>query len=148
MTAAHSLSLSLCDLCLCRSLRPSDLNFSERSADTPEVVCATLVHSNKIVLVQEENKLNLKHLQPMLDLCIEGNSKIFQILKQEVRALLQQQCAADARGCLCILVHPSRCAGACVLKSMCAVSVCVLVDFLQTKSYSEAILRSRGLLNA
>lgn len=93
------------------------------------------------MLVQEENKLNLKHLQPMLDLCIEGNSKIFQILKQEVSGEAANSRAP--RGCLC--VHPL---SACMLKCLCVVSICMLVDLVQTKSYSEAILRSRGLLNA
>ena len=77
-----------------------DLNFSERSSDTPELVCASMTHSNKVVMLQEENKLNLTQLQDMMEIALEGNQKIFQILKTE------------------------------------------------TKSYSEAILRSRGMLNA
>lgn len=35
-----------------------DLNFSERSSETPELVLASLVHSKKVVMVQEENKVS------------------------------------------------------------------------------------------
>jgi exosome complex component RRP41 len=77
-----------------------DLNFSERQSDTPEVTVASLVHADKIVLLTEENKLNAAFLQPMLQLALQANHKLFAILKQE------------------------------------------------TKSYSEAILRSRGIINA
>jgi len=77
-----------------------DLNFSERGSDTPEITCASLVHSEKIVLLTEENKLQAQHLQPMVELALQANQKIFAILKQE------------------------------------------------TKAYSEAILRSRGIINA
>jgi polyribonucleotide nucleotidyltransferase len=61
-----------------------DLNFSERSSETPELVLASLVHSKKIVLVQEENKVNLKELPKMMELALEGNQKIYEVLKQEV----------------------------------------------------------------
>ena len=122
-----------------------DLNFSERSSDTPELVCASLVHSNKIVLLQEENKLALVHLQGMVELSLEGNLKIFQILKQEVSSR-GAAAAAEARS-----GESPREFG---LELIADVFLCMLLNVLvclcplQTKSYSEAILRSRGMLNA
>lgn len=77
-----------------------DLNFTERSNDTPEIAVASMVHSGKIVMIQEENKMNLTYLPKMIELALEGNKQIYQVLKQE------------------------------------------------TKAYSEAILRSRGMINA
>ncbi len=82
--------------CALVSLHP-DLNFSERSADTPELTCASLVHSNKVVLLQEENKLQLQHLQPMLELSLQANQKIFAILKQEVGRTRQQHAYGSLR---------------------------------------------------
>lgn len=73
-----------------------DLNFSERSSDTPELVCASMTHSNRIVMVQEENKMNLEQLQSMCEIALEGNQKIFQILKLEVRCIHTH--ARDAEG--------------------------------------------------
>lgn len=73
-----------CTVGLCDTTPLLDLNFSERSNDTPEVVCATLVHSNKVVMLQEENKVALTYLPAMVELAIEGNNKIYEILKQEV----------------------------------------------------------------
>ena len=66
-------------------LRCVDLNFSERSSETPELTCASLVHSSKIVLLQEENKLSLAHMESMIDMALEGNRKIYDILKLAVR---------------------------------------------------------------
>lgn len=97
MLLSLTLSLSLAP-CLC--CFAADLNFSERSSETPELLVASLVHSRRVALLQAENKTPLSSLAPMLELALEGNEKIHQILKQH------------------------------------------------TKEYSEAILRSRGMLHA
>jgi ribonuclease PH len=80
-------------------LSTSDLNYAERSSDTPELACASLVHSSKIVCMQQENKMHSSQLAKLVELALEGNKKIYEILKEE------------------------------------------------TKKYSEAILKSRGIIN-
>lgn len=63
-----------------------DLNFMERTGGGPLLQVAMYPHSEKIALLQMENKLPLENLEEVVALGKEGCKKIADVLKQKVHA--------------------------------------------------------------
>lgn len=76
---------SLCCFPILFTLCVSDLNLSERSSETPELILASLAHSGDVVLIQQESKMNFEALQDMIRMALEGNQTIYLTAKNEVR---------------------------------------------------------------
>lgn len=75
-----------CSLGFVNSTPLLDLNFMERSSSGPLMYMATYPQSETVTLLQMEGKLQLEHYEAVMELGKEGCKKIYEVLKEQVKA--------------------------------------------------------------